>query len=152
VTRNSLVFIAAAGSAALLAGAFVFQALGYLPCAMCLWQRWPHLAAVLIGAVALAVPGRLLPWLGALAALTTGLLGVFHSGVEQHWWQGPTSCTGSGGGLGSLAGGDLLATTGPRLIMCDQISWQFLYLSMPTWNAVFSLALVVVWIMAARRA
>ncbi len=152
MTRNSLVFIAAAGSAALLAGAFVFQALGYLPCAMCLWQRWPHLAAVLIGAVALAVPGRLLPWLGALAALTTGLLGVFHSGVEQHWWQGPTSCTGSGGGLGSLAGGDLLATTGPRLIMCDQISWQFLYLSMPTWNAVFSLALVVVWIMAARRA
>ncbi len=152
MTRNSLVFIAAAGSAALLAGAFVFQALGYPPCAMCLWQRWPHLAAVLIGAVALAVPGRLLPWLGALAALTTGLLGVFHSGVEQHWWQGPTSCTGSGGGLGSLAGGDLLATTGPRLIMCDQISWQFLYLSMPTWNAVFSLALVVVWIMAARRA
>ena len=83
MTRTSLVLLAAGGSFLLLAGAFLFQALGWAPCAMCLWQRWPHAAAVLIGALALALPGRLLPLLGALAAATTAGIAVFHSGVER---------------------------------------------------------------------
>ncbi|MDT2017410.1 MAG: disulfide bond formation protein B, partial [Planktomarina sp.] len=40
---------AAFGSALLLAIAYVFEALGYAPCQMCLWQRYPHGFAVLIG-------------------------------------------------------------------------------------------------------
>jgi len=150
MTRASLILLAAGGSLALLAGAFVFQALGYAPCAMCLWQRWPHAAAIAIGVLALALRGPALPLLGALAALTTAGIGIYHTGVERDWWEGPTSCTGSG--LGGLAGGDLLATDGPRLVMCDQVSWELLTLSMPSWNALFSLALVVVWLLAARRA
>ena len=41
--------VAAAGSAVLLLAAFVFQALGYAPCAMCLWQRYPHGVAIGVG-------------------------------------------------------------------------------------------------------
>ncbi len=149
MTRTSLSLLAAGGSLALLAGAFVFQALGYAPCAMCLWQRWPHAAAIAIGVLALALRGPALPLLGALAALTTAGIGLYHTGVERDWWEGPTSCTGSG--LGGLAGGDLLATDGPRLVMCDQVSWELLTLSMPSWNALFSFGLVIVWLLAARR-
>lgn len=145
--RNTLILLAAGGSALLLAGAFIFQFLGYLPCAMCLWQRWPHAAAILIGLVALAVPGWTLPVLGALAAAATSGIGVYHTGVENGWWPGPVSCTGGGGGALS---GDLLSTEGPRLIMCDQVSWELFTLSMASWNALFSAALVIVWIAAAR--
>ena len=49
---------AAAGSAALLLGAFVFQALGYAPCAMCIWQRYPHAIAIGMGALLLFALGR----------------------------------------------------------------------------------------------
>ena len=147
MTRNLMITLAAGGSAALLAGAYIFQALGYPPCAMCLWQRWPHFAAVAIGIVALKVPGRLFPALGALAAGTTGAIGVYHTGVERDWWEGPTSCTGTGG-LEGLSGSDLLAVEGPRIVMCDQVSWEFLHLSMATWNAIFSFDLMVGWIIA----
>ena len=34
--------------------------------------------------------------IGALSALSTSALGVFHTGVERGWWEGPTSCTESG--------------------------------------------------------
>ena len=76
MTRPFLILLAAAGSAALLAGAFAFQYIGGLaPCHLCLLQRYPHGAAVGIGVLALLIPagllGRLLPWAGALAALTT---------------------------------------------------------------------------------
>ena len=88
--------------------------------------------------------------LGALAAAMTGAIGVFHTGVERDWWEGPSSCTGTGG-MDGLSGSDLLATDGPRIVMCDQVSWEFLTLSMPSWNAVFSFVLVVLWIIAIRQ-
>lgn len=150
MTRDRLTFLAAAGSFALLAGAFMFQVLGYPPCQMCLWQRWPHAIAIGLGVLAVKIKTPLLQWAGALAMLTTAAIGGYHTGVERKWWEGPTSCSGGGGqNLGSLSGGDLLATSGPRLVMCDQVSWEFLTLSMATWNMLASLVLCAIWITAA---
>jgi disulfide bond formation protein DsbB len=150
MTRNAYVLAAAGGSLALLAGAYTFQFLGYPPCPMCWWQRYPHFAAILIGVLALITRGPVFPILGALAALTTAGLGVMHTGVERDWWDIQTSCT-SGGGLGGLSGADLLSTDAPRVIMCDQVSWALFGISMPSWNAIFSAMLVVLWLLATRR-
>ncbi len=149
MTRNLMITLAAGGSAALLAGAYLFQFLGYPPCQMCLWQRWPHVAAIIIGILAVSMPGKVMPILGALAAGITGALGVFHTGVERDWWDGPSSCSG-GGGLNGLSGTDLLAIEGPAVIMCDVVSWEFLTLSMASWNALASFALMIGWIIAVR--
>ena len=149
MTRQMWTTLAAVGSVALMAGAYMFQFMGYPPCQMCYWQRWPHFAAIAIGVIAYFIPQRIIALLGALAALTTSAIGVFHTGVERDYWEGPASCTGSG--LGGLSADDLLSTTdGPRLIMCDQVSWEFLTLSMASWNAVFSFVLFLVWLKAAR--
>ena len=151
MTFRRLTRLAGAGSAALLLGAFAFQALGYLPCKMCLWQRWPHAVAIAIAAAAAALGWRALAWAGALAAAVTAGIGAYHAGVEQGWWPGPSSCTGAGPGLAGLSGGDLLSTEAPStLIMCDEIAWQLAGISMAGWNAILSALLVLVWIRAAR--
>ena len=149
MTRTQLTFLAAGGAFALLAGAFLFQALGYPPCTMCLWQRWPHAAAIVIGALALVIwrPATPLLLLGALAAATTGGIGVFHTGVERGWWDGPASCTGSDAGLGS----DLLSTDIAPVVLCDEVVWSLLGLSMASYNALISFALAALWVWAARR-
>ena len=155
MTRRGLILLAAGGSAALLLGAFGFQTLGYAPCRMCLWQRWPHYVAIAAGlaAYALAAPRvqvaglRLAAVVGMLATLATAGIGVFHTGVERGWWEGPASCTGSGD-LGALTGDELLSLDGPALVMCDAVAWSFLGLSMASWNAVLSLALAAIWGMA----
>jgi disulfide bond formation protein DsbB len=90
-----------------------------------------------------------MPALGAIAAATTAVIGVYHTGVERDWWEGPSSCTG-GSSLEGLTGGDLLAITGPRVVMCDQVSWELFTLSMPSWNALLSFGLVIGWIMAVK--
>ncbi|MBD3663087.1 disulfide bond formation protein B [Sulfitobacter aestuariivivens] len=152
MTAPRLILLATLGSAALLLGAFGFQVLGYAPCKMCLWQRWPHAAAVLIGTVILLGGPRVLAWLGAAAAATTGGIGIYHAGVEWRWWEGPTTCSGGGAGLTGLSGADLLSTETPtNVVMCDEIVWQFLGLSMAGWNAAISFVLVLLWITAARR-
>lgn len=149
MTKQQLTTLAAFGSFALLGGAYIFQAIGYPPCQMCFWQRWPHMAAIGIGIAAFLIPARIWPWLGAIAAAITSGIGVFHTGVERDWWEGPTSCT--GGGLEASSGADLLSMTGDKLIMCDQVSWEFLSLSMASWNAVFSFGLMLIWLAAARK-
>ena len=151
-SSRQLALVAAAGSGMLLAGAYLFQALGYAPCQMRFRQRYPHALAIAIGAVLWVWPSRFLAALGALSALTTAGIGAFHAVVEQKWWDGPSSCTGDGAGLSGLSGQDLLATnTLEKLVMCDEISWAFAGLSMPSWNAVFSALLCAIWIIALRR-
>lgn len=152
MTRHHLILAAAGGSLALLAGAFAFQHLGGMaPCPMCLWQRWPHAAAIVIGALALALPGRALPLLGALAALVTAGIGLFHTGVERGWWQGPSTCT--SGPTGGLSPQELLdQIMAAPLVRCDEVPWELFGLSMASWNALVSLGLVLLWLAAARAA
>ncbi|PWG02988.1 disulfide bond formation protein B [Sphingosinicella humi] len=137
---------------ALLAGALGSQYIGGLhPCEMCYWQRWPHYAAaaLAIGSFALRGQpdrGRSLVWLAGLAILTSGVIGVYHAGVELGVFEGVTACTASITG-GSSA--DMLANImATPLIRCDQVQWSFLGISMAGWNALISIssALVILWL------
>ena len=149
LTRQRLIAGAALGSALLLGGAFAFQAFGWAPCKMCIWQRYPHAVAIALGAVALFVPLPALIALGALAALTTAGIGGYHVGVEQGWWEGPASCSaGASGGIDPDALFDQIMTA--PLIRCDEIAWQFAGLSMAGWNMVLSLVLAGCWLAALR--
>lgn len=152
MTGKQLGMLAAGGSAVLLLAAFVFQALGYAPCAMCIWQRYPHAVAIGAGVfLAIGLAPLVFLAIGAASAATTAVIGVYHTGVERDWWQGPTSCTGSGLDLSNLTGSDLLpsASSGPsNLVMCDEVAWEFLTLSMASWNALWSVVLAGIWVLA----
>ncbi len=152
MTRKQFTGLAAAGSAALLIAAFFFQWLGWAPCQMCLWQRWPHAAAVVIGVITFVLPSRLLALFGTLAALTTAGLGAYHSGVERKWWKGPSSCTGGSEDLGGISGDALLpgASEAPALVLCDNFEPFLFGLTMANWNFLASLALAGLWLLAWR--
>ena len=133
----------AAGSLAALAAAFAFQHIGGLdPCPLCIWQRWPHVAIVLLAALSLAFRGSAatsLLGLTGLAALTGAGLAGYHVGVEQLWWQGLAACSGG-------APAETVAELRERLLnaapaRCDEVAWSFLGLSMAAWNGLLSLGL-----------
>lgn len=151
-TRTLYILLAAGGSLGLLLGAFAFQYIGGLaPCPLCLWQRWPHAAALVIGLAALATRGPVLPALGGLAALTSAGIGMFHTGVERGWWKGLESCS-----AGSIAGLDVKDLLDPTVqvaavVRCDEVAWQMLGLSMASWNVVASVVLAMLWFAAARQ-
>lgn len=149
LTARQRVLMAAGGSAALLAGAFFFQFLGYAPCKMCLWQRWPHAAAVVIGLLYLASGRRLLIWAGAAAALVTGTIGLYHAGVERGIFEGPDTCTSNG--VAGISTDELMSQIlNAPLVRCDEIAWSLFGLSMAGWNALISFLLAAVWLSALR--
>lgn len=150
--RKSLMALAGAGSAAMLLGAFGFQYIGGLaPCTMCLWQRWPHAVAVAIGALGVAVPHRLLAVAGTLSMLVNAGIALLHTGVERAWWTLNLSCTGAGEDLAAMDMAALLdPTIGEAIVLCTEVAWSMLGLSMASWNGIASLALTGLWIVAAR--
>ena len=151
MTRNMLIALAAGGSAALLIAALGFQYLGGLPpCKLCYWQRYPHVAAIVLGLIAIGIKSRAVALAGAIAALTTAGLGLYHTGVERGWWEGPTTCTSSSiDGLSTDALMDQIMNA--PVTRCDEIAWEFLTLSMASWNMIASLVLAGLWIAASRR-
>ena len=147
-----LMALAALGSAALLAAALGFQFLGGLtPCVLCIYQRWPHLLAMLAGLIGWMRPGPLPALLGMSGALGSAAVGAFHTGVERGWWEGLAACS---------AGPDLTQMTPEQALEammnaapmgCDVVAWSFLGLSMASWNMVISLGLAALWAVSAKR-
>ena len=145
------VLLATLGSVAALLGAYGAQHLGGMdPCKLCLWQRWPHGTAILIGLAILLTGEIRMAWMGAVAAFTTAGIGFYHVGVEQGWWEGPTSCTSNG--VDKVSAEELLnQILAAPLVRCDDIAWQLAGISMAGWNAILSLGLVALWIQAMRK-
>ncbi|GAA4046956.1 disulfide bond formation protein B [Parerythrobacter jejuensis] len=142
--------IALAIPALLLAGAYIGQyGFGLYPCEMCLWQRWPHFAAVGLALVgSFAAPRTLWVGLAALAILASGGIGAFHAGVEYGWWEGITACANA-----VEQGGDPLdAIMNAPIVRCDMAPWDLFGISLAGWNFLIStLAGVAVLVLLARR-
>lgn len=127
-------------------GAWAFEYAGYLPCELCLKQRWAYYAGIplLFAALALVSGGsrRLAMWLFALAALAflaNAGLGVYHAGAEWKFWPGPSACTGAGSGLATDAGGLLQQLETVHVIRCDEPAIRVFGLSLAGWNVIASL-------------
>lgn len=150
--RRYLMALAGAGSAVMLLGAFGFQYIGGLaPCAMCLWQRWPHAVAVALGALGFALPRPVVAVAGAVSMLTGAGIALLHTGVEREWWTLNLACTGGGEDLGAMDMATLLdPTIGEAIVLCTEVAWSMLGLSMASWNGIASLVLMGLWIAAAR--
>ncbi|MBR3369116.1 MAG: disulfide bond formation protein B [Rhodobacteraceae bacterium] len=148
--RRQVQLLALAGSAGLLLGALAFQYIGGMaPCALCIWQRWPHVVA-LLGTGALVWPNPVLALVGAGGAAASGAIGLYHTGVERSWWEGPSSCT-AGGNLSGMSAQDLLAQImAAPVVRCDEVPWEMLGLSMASWNAVISFGIAGLWLASLR--
>ena len=141
-------FAAGIASLGLLVTALMFQYLGGLaPCPLCIWQRWPHAAAGVLGILILVAPPRPLAALGVLAMLLGAGIGVYHVGIEQGWWTGPASCVAPE--IGDVSPEELLERImAAPVVRCDEVAWSLLGISMAGWNAIFSALLAVVWFRA----
>ena len=97
-----------AASAAALGAAFASEwGLGLVPCALCLWERWPYRVLIALSLLVLLLRGRTaraVLGVAALVALAGVGLGTTHVGVEQGWWPSPLpECAAPVLGVGTMA-------------------------------------------------
>jgi disulfide bond formation protein DsbB len=134
-----------------LGSAYGSQYLGDLqPCKLCLYQRWPWwIAGGMAGLVFLfggprgagrqtgETVRRHALILIAMALLAGCAIATYHTGVEQHWWEGPATCS---GGFTLPKTLEELHTNVQRAVTvrCDESPWSLWGISMAGYNAVAS--------------
>lgn len=149
-SAHFMVCVLLAGTASLLIGAYILQyGFGFLPCQLCLWQRVPHWLALALFALAwgalrfFAQPAlaRYVLLLAVAVLMVSAGLGAYHAGIEWKLWAGPASC-----GIGADVPQDFTAflqSQGTaRFVSCLDAPFRVLGLSLAGWNAVASMALL----------
>jgi disulfide bond formation protein DsbB len=147
-----LPFLALAAAAALLA-ALALQFLGGLPpCPFCVYQRYPYLMVVAVGALGIWLRRpRLALVLIALALAVDVGIAAYHVGIEEGWFALPEGCATTG-----------TATTIEELrrqleaapARCDQVPFTFAGLSLAAWNTLYAALLLAfaIWALVRRLA
>ncbi|MBI1198730.1 MAG: disulfide bond formation protein B [Phenylobacterium sp.] len=146
-------------SAAMLATAHAFETFGgYAPCMLCLRQRevyWVALGLGVVFMVLVRMPGG--PRLRAATCWVLGLtflvgcgIAVYHAGAEWKFWPGPQSCSGTS----SVSMADMQAFLGGQKFKppsCEVAAWRMAGISMAGYNALVSLGLAGLSVLAAIR-
>ena len=140
--RAQLIFLLLASLAALIfayAAQFLFD---YQPCILCLYQRKPFFAIVATTLLALIFfrkesRQKIALLLCIIFLLINSSIAIYHVGVEQKIFKGPSSC--SSESLNDLENLDDLrnALIKTKAVRCDEPSFFFLGLSMAAWNVIY---------------
>ncbi len=119
---------------------------GLAPCELCLAERWPWDAAIVVAFIALMTGSRAaLPWVALLLAvifLAGSGLAFYHVGVERHWFAGPSACTAQGTATTLEALRAQLMRSQP--VRCDEPAWTLFGISLAGLNLLASLAMAAI--------
>jgi disulfide bond formation protein DsbB len=134
------------GAVAVILAALGFEHIaGYMPCPLCLQQRYAYYFAIpaLLAALVLLGSGRrigaaVIFVAVAVAFLGNAGLGTYQAGAEWKFWDPPASCAAPS----TLPRFDLKNDNFNRIpVSCGIASWRFLGLSFAGWNVVSSVLL-----------
>lgn len=136
--RQAAALSLAAGAAVVFA-ALALEALGAVPCHLCLQQRWAHYLALAALAAALPSPvpprgRRLLLAVAAAAYAASAAMALHHVLVETGIVAAPSSCAASGLPEAGSAADFYAGLRGVRIVPCDRVGFRLLGLSLAWWN------------------
>jgi disulfide bond formation protein DsbB len=115
------------------------------PCKMCLKQRHPYYAIIILILLFYSIRKNKNIWLFILSefAIIYGLFyAIWHVGVEQKIFKGPTSCSGKLSITNSIQNLKEQINNQP-IVNCMDISWVILGLSAATINSILLLLILI---------
>ena len=155
ITNKNLLFFLLFSSVFALALAYISQYFfGLLPCHLCLWQRKPFFAIIILVGLFLVIPQlkkyqNLTIQISVLLLFINSAIAFYHSGVEKKWFYGLDSCS-SASAQPSTLEALRLELEATKAVRCDQPQFVFLGLSMAGWNVLYCLFLACLIILALR--
>ena len=142
--RNFLIFSAVVALSSL---AFAYTAQYFFkinPCILCLYERYVYWGVALTGFIGFFRYPRFFFKVSGLILLGGSALGLYHLGVELHWWQGTAACHGVSSQATSIEELRAMLKSKP-VARCDQANWHILGISATTLNLAWFLGFLGLW-------
>ncbi|MDR2459006.1 MAG: disulfide bond formation protein B [Holosporales bacterium] len=116
---------------------------GIQPCQLCLITRYLYLLVVVIAAGSLRWP--CVKGLVLAVLFCTFAFGVYHLGVESHWWTGPRSCVAKLPTIDTMTD-ELVDQINDTKMYCDKVNWRIFGVSSTLWSC--AIAALLLWIIS----
>lgn len=154
-SRSDLAFLVATLLAVGAIGGAWFSelAMGFVPCLLCLMERWPYYIGLPLAGLAFFLRGKpvypLACWALVLVFVVSAGLGVWHSGVEWKLLPAP-DCGGRIATVMPSLEDFQKSLSKARVVLCDEAPMRILGLSFAGWNALASVAIAALYALAAK--
>jgi len=137
----AIIFISVSALITVYISQYVF---GLKPCHLCLYQRVPYGLNIVFGLAAFMASYRY-PRLVTLLLILSGLMffigasiALFHTGVEQGWWDFISACMGNKIPEHASFEEFKAMITSTEIIRCDKPAWTLFGISMAGYNFIAS--------------
>ena len=146
-TNTILIFILAVLFLSLTAAYTIEYGLGHKPCKLCVYQRVPYFLSILL-VLNILLRDRYVKFslfLLALISLCGLILAFYHFGIEQGFFNESFVCE-TQNLSNNLSKEDVLKQLKENTVSCKDVNFKVFGLSLASINAVFSFALLVIFI------
>jgi disulfide bond formation protein DsbB len=143
--RNFLGFITLVSLASLSFAYIAQYGYGVNPCPMCYYERYIYWFIAVIGCIGYTFPHfskLMMKFIGITLVVGVGV-GVYHLGIENHWWPAPAVCTGVP--LADSPEQFLANLKQQAPARCTEIGWRIFNISATIWNLVWFVGFLLAW-------
>ncbi len=137
------IFVMAIGSLSL--AFFTEFVLGFPPCDLCLYQRWPYFALMLISLIAMQLKKyeKLFLCLVFVSILSSIGISGYHTAIERGLFEGSSQCNPDVNMPDNLSPAQIREQLYTRAVAtCTKPPFKVMMLSMTEWNLLFNIALL----------
>ena len=130
---------------ALISAYFIQYILGHQPCNLCLLERLPYLAAIILISLIFILNKykKLIILTVSLFFIFGTIVSFYHFGIEQGFFSESLVCNLSNNNT-SLSAQDLLKQLEKQTVSCKDVTFKILGLSLATFNTIISLTISVI--------
>ena len=130
---------------ALISAYFIQYILGHQPCNLCLLERLPYLAAIILISLIFILNKYEKPIIltVSLFFIFGTIVSFYHFGIEQGFFSESLVCNLSNNNT-SLSAQDLLKQLEKQTVSCKDVTFKVLGLSLATFNTIISLTISVI--------
>ncbi len=142
--KNFYLIILLISASSILSALYIEFILGYKPCNLCIFQRIPYLAGIIISFIGFNFykNDNILIILIIVFTLSSIISG-YHFGIENNFFDELSSCTNNS--LDQLNKEELLETLGKNMpVNCKDATFKILGVSLAAINTIFSILIVII--------
>jgi len=146
-THTVLIFILFLLFLSLISAYIIEFGFGHKPCKLCIYQRYPYIASILLILAILIIKKKIKIQLLllALVSLIGAFLAFYHFGIEQSFFNESAVCE-SQNLQNSLTKQDILNQLKQNTISCKEVTFRVFGFSLASINTIFSFVLSYIFI------
>ena len=125
------------------------------PCKLCIYQRIPYIIITIIVVIDLTklfkkLSSKIISLIIEILLIVNFSIAIFHYGIEKRFFKFQSGCVNNSNNAGNFEDYKKMLVN-QDYVLCDQVSYEFLGVSMNIWNIVYTIVFFILIIQLSKK-